>query len=276
MRRLRSLLFVPADSPRKIEKSRELRPDAVILDLEDAVAPAAKGRAREALSRALEGFRHPSAAVFVRVNGPRTEGFELDLEAAAAPAVEGVVLPKCEAPDDVARAARVLERAPAIRLLPSVESAAGVLAAADLARAGDRVLALVFGAEDFCADLGIRRTASGDELAHARSAVVLAARAAGRAAVDAAFMDLEDEAGLLRDARRAKAMGFAGKLLVHPRQIEPVHRAFAPDETDVAWARKVLEAFEAAGAGLAVVDGRLVDAPVVLQARRILEEGPDR
>lgn len=273
---------MPADSPRKIEKSRELRPDAVVLDLEDAVAPASKLAARAALPDALERFRHPSAAVFVRVNGPLHEGFEADLEAAAGPAVEGVVLPKCVSGEDVARAGRVLGRVErsrgmppgTIRLLPSVEGAAGIVAAADLARADGRVLALVFGAEDYCADLGIRRTDSGEELAYARAAVVHAARAAGRAAIDAAFMDLEDEAGLLADARRARGMGFSGKLLVHPRQIDPVHRAFAPDEREIEWARKVVAAFEAARSGLVVVDGRLVDAPVVLQARRILEERP--
>ena len=133
------------------------------------------------------------------------------------------------------------------------------------------MVALAFGAEDYCADMGIRRTPGGEDLAHARAAVAHAARAADKEAIDGAFMDLGDEAGLVADAARARAMGFTGKLLFHPRQIEPVHRASAPDEKELAWARKVVAAFDAAGGGLVVVDGRLVDAPVAAQARRILE-----
>jgi len=264
MTRLRSLLFVPAHDARKIEKSRELRPDAVVVDLEDAVEPGAKDRARSALA-ALPA--HPSALVLVRVNGPRSADFERDLEAARGAA--GIVVPKCESAADVARAA-----VGSARLIPMIESAAGILAAPGIARASERVVALAFGAEDYCADMGIRRTSGGDELAPARAAIAHAARAAGRDAIDGAFMDLADEAGLLADAARARAMGFSGKLLIHPRQIEPVHRAFAPDERDLDWARKVLEAFEAAGGGLVVVDGRLVDAPVAAQARRILGRAP--
>jgi citrate lyase subunit beta/citryl-CoA lyase len=154
-----------------------------------------------------------------------------------------------------------------------VETALGVLQAYDMARASPRVRALCLGGEDLARDLGAVRTSEGQELAYARAHVVLAARAAGVLAVDTVYTNLADLDGLLAEARRMRQLGYSGKLLIHPAQIEPVHRAFAPSQEEVAYARRVLEAFEAAegrGEGVIALDGQMIDAPVVARAREVL------
>ena len=278
---LRSLLFVPADSPRKLEKARGLRPDAVILDLEDGVSVENKLRARSLLSAELPNLRKTQSRIFVRVNSLQSSWFAEDLHAAASPGVAGIVLPKVETAaevsdvDDVLALVEEQKGLPGggLRLLPSIESASGVLQAGAVARCSSRTLALVFGGEDYCADMGMTRTKSGDELFFARWMISLAARAAGVEAIDTVFTDLNDPSGLIADTRRARQMGFGGRLLIHPGQIDAVHRAFAPDEEAVIWAERVVSAFDEAsrqGAAVVVVDGKMVDWPVLLQARRIL------
>lgn len=278
---LRSLLFVPADSPRKMAKAKTLQPDAFVYDLEDAVAPDKKLEARTALSGELLSLLDSTSKIYVRVNGARTELFEGDLRVAVDPVVDGILLPKC---DDVAGIARVDNEITRIegqkgltrgktKLLLILETALGVVCAYELGRASERVTVLNFGAEDYCADMGIKRTRSGEEVAVPRMLVSQAAHAARLAALDGVFTDFHDEAGLMEDTRRAIQMGYTGKALIHPSQILPVHRAFAPAEDDVAWATEVVRAFEDAkvkGSGLVVVRGKMVDEPVVVQARRIL------
>lgn len=280
---LRSLLFVPADGARKIEKAKTFRPDGIIFDLEDAVALDGKAEARAVLSRKLGNFNHPRARVFIRVNGLASEFFEEDIRAAIYPCVEGIVLPKAETREDIVQVSEMLtmlERGKGFQpgktnLLLLIESALGVIHAYELARSNERVIALVFGAEDFSADMGVSRTKSGEELAYARAAISHAARAARVESIDTVFTSLEDESALFEEALRSKQIGFTGKLLIHPRQIDPVHRAFMPSSQEVNWAKRVLEAFESAkakGSGLAVSEGEMIDRPVVLQAQRILQQ----
>jgi citrate lyase subunit beta/citryl-CoA lyase len=280
---LRSLLFVPADSPRKIEKAKSLRPDAFIFDLEDAVAVDKKAAAREGLARELRNLSNPAGKVFVRLNAIPTQFFAGDLRMAVDPAVDAILLPKCDDETEVALVDKEISRledqkniAPGkIKLLPILETARGVVRAFEIACGSRRVMGLAFGAEDYAADMGMKRTPSGEEVSVPRLLVSQAAHAARAAAIDGVFTDFHDDAGLMADTRRAIAMGYTGKALIHPNQIEPVHRAFAPAEEDVAWAMEVVRTFEdakAKGSGVVVVRGRMVDEPLVIQARWILQQ----
>jgi citrate lyase subunit beta/citryl-CoA lyase len=279
-RPLRSLLFVPGNKVRMLEKARALAADAVILDLEDGVAPGEKAVARATVRQALEtGTYGPQ--VTLRINAFSSGLAEADLAEACVAGVAAVCLPKAQAAGDVEQLATLLsmlERtrgwaAGTLDILLMVETALGVLQAYGMARASPRVRALCLGGEDLARDLGAVRTPEGRELAHARAHMVLAARAAGVLAVDTVYTNLADLGGLLAEARQMRQLGYSGKLLIHPAQIEPVHRAFAPSQEELAHAHRVLEAFEAAearGEGVIALDGQMIDAPVVARAREIL------
>ena len=272
---LTTMLFVPAAKARMIEKARGLDAASVIVDLEDGVGIGEKEQARAALAESIAGWPE-RPHLFVRVNGPRSPHFYADMAAAAPLDVVGICVPKCESASDIRIAAAELDRNGAkdsLRLLPFVESAKGVINAFEIASASDRVVAIALGSEDLAADMGLRRTKSGSEIAYYRAAVATAARAAGVAAIDAVWIDLEDPVGLEADAAVGRGAGFAGKQIVHPSQIEPVARAFAPTPDEIAWATRIVDAFDAAeakGGGVVVVNGEMIDRPVVLRARRLL------
>ena len=256
-----ALLFCPADRPDRYAKAAA-RADAVILDLEDAVAPADKSAARDAVAAS----RLDPARTLVRVNPAGSADFEADLAVLRATAYRTVMLPKAQAGGDV----RALAGYGVVALC---ETAAGVLNAAALA-AEPNTVALMWGAEDLIASLG--GTSSRDDggayravALHSRSAVLLAAGAYGKAAVDSVYLDLEDAAGLEAEARDAAASGFAAKACIHPGQVETVRAAFAPGPADVAAARALLEA--AAGeAGVFRFNGQMVDEPLLRHARAVL------
>ena len=295
----RTYLFVPADRPERIAKALASGADAVIVDLEDAVAPEAKSRARQALavwledqaSQAARAAPPPPASsgaeplplprprpLFVRVNSASTSWFQDDLRVCALPGVNGVVLPKAQTLDELAA---VRAGAPQRVLLPLIETAVGVQAAVTLAGAPG-VQRLVFGSLDLQADLGIEAEGEADAdgveeaLLAFRSHLVLASRLGGLAApVDGVSTALQDEALVQRDTVRARRLGFGAKLCIHPKQVNAVHRGFAPSAVDVAWAHRVLQAYEAAqqagGHGAVAVDGKMVDAPVLRRAHTVLE-----
>jgi citrate lyase subunit beta/citryl-CoA lyase len=275
---LTAMLFVPAGRPRMIEKARTLDADAVIVDLEDGTGAGEKLEARAALPAQLAGGWPDRPVLFVRVNGPSTDYFVDDMTTAVACTPYGICVPKCETAEDVKRAEYYVERAgggPAIRLLPFVESALGVVNAYEIAGASERVVAIALGSEDLAADVGLRRTKAGAEIAYYRGAIATAARAAGVLAIDAVFIDFNDPEGLAADAASGRAAGFAGKQLIHPSQIAVTQRAFAPTAEELTRAERIVAAFEAAereGTGVVVVDGQMIDRPVVLQARRLLRK----
>jgi len=278
---LRSLLFVPGNRPDMIAKAGRYGADALILDLEDGVAPDEKARARQVVAGALDAGVPGSPIVFLRVNGSGSGLLARDLREAFRPGAAALCLPKCETPEAVLtldaslQALESQHRLPrgGIRILPMIESARGVVQAAAIAGSHARVCGLAFGAEDYTADLGVARTRQGAELAYPRAAVSVAARAAGVDAVDGIYADFRDADGLRADTGAARALGYTGKMLIHPAQVAPVHAAFAPEAAEVEQARRIVAAFEAAearGSGIVVVDGAMVDRPVVLRARRTL------
>jgi citrate lyase subunit beta/citryl-CoA lyase len=276
---LRSLLYVPADSSRKLTSARSLHPDALIFDLEDAVAPDRKLEARRMIGEELEHASAYSARILVRVNRLGSPFVDDDLRAAVRPEVYGIVLPKCDDASEIARGDEAilgLEKQKGmpeggIKLILMIETAKGVARAQDLALASSRAIALMFGAEDYCADMGIARTKAGDEITFARSLVALAAKAEGLEAIDGVFTDFKDTAGLFEETQRIKQIGFTGKTLIHPQQIDVVHNALAPSEEEITWAEEVVRTFEKAGEGIVVVRGKMIDEPVVAQAKRVLQ-----
>lgn len=271
--RARSFLFVPATRPDRYAKALACGADCVILDLEDAVAPADKDAARAQLGEALAAFE-PSqlARTLVRVNGAETPWHAQDLEMLAtrsARGLAGTVLPKADAPKALARIAQHLGSA--VRLLPLVESLAG-LDAIDLLARVPGVVRLAFGHLDFQLDTGMRCGADEAPLAPVRTALVLASRRAGIATpVDGVTPDTADAQACGAAAARAWSGGFGGKLCIHPAQVEIVNAAFTPSEAQRAWARRVLEAERRQPGGVFMIDGRMVDAPVLEAARRLLD-----
>ena len=260
----RSYLFVPGDRPERFDKACASGADVVILDLEDAVTPERKGDAREA----IRDWLTKGGRAWVRLNGSDTAWFEDDCSLLDAPGLLGVSLPKAETAEQLHRLA---ERLPdPLRMLPIVETARGIWNAGELA-AAPKVERLAFGSVDFQVDTGI--VGDGHELLYARSRLVLASAMARIAApVDGVTVQLDDLQRLEADVLDARRMGFGGKLCVHPRQVQPINQGFLPAAEEVNWAREVMAIVEAhEGVGAISLNGKLIDLPVILRARRILD-----
>lgn len=269
---VRSALFVPGDDERKLARATGAGADALIYDLEDAVAGAHKARARELVCAAL---RAPDAAPgWVRVNGLDTPWGAQDVRAVAAAGAQAVLLPKCESAAQLAAAAALLEGTPT-RLIALIETPAGVFDLAALGTAGGRLVALGFGHADFCHAAGLPDLRADVGLAwHARCQVVLGARARGLAALDCVCMDVRDAAVFRADAQLGRDLGYDGKLCIHPAQVPLAHAVYAPSAPAVEHARRVLDAWaqaRAQGLGVIALDGAMVDAPVVAAAQRVLD-----
>lgn len=281
MRVRRSLLFVPGDSRRKIEKSLTLGADCVCLDLEDGVAVSQKQAARDSIREALETLDFGRSERMVRINryGLGLEADDLAQTIVARP--DSVLIPKVESAtaiqwlDAQLAAAEAAHGWPAgdISILAMIETALGVVNLKEIASAAQRLSALVFGAEDLAGDIGAVRTPEAWEVFYARSAVMTHAAAYGLQAIDMVFVDYGDTEGLKREARQGAQMGYAGKQLIHPDQIRPVHEVFTPDEAAIAHAQRVVEAHQqhqATGLGAFALDGKMVDMPVVKAAEQVL------
>lgn len=271
----RSALYVPGANARALEKISGLDADVVIVDLEDAVAPAAKEEARAAAVAAIRrGLGR--AEIVLRVNGAGTPWAEADLAAAASSGADAVLLPKVDGPDVVREAERRLASAGApgsMALWAMIETPRGVLRAAEVALASPRLACLVAGTSDLVKDLRARHTPGRTEVLLALSTIVLSARASGLAALDGVHLDLADDAGLTASCRQGRDLGFDGKTLIHPRTIAAANLAFTPGDEEVDLARRIIRAHaeaEAAGRGVVVVDGRLVESLHVAEARRVV------
>jgi citrate lyase subunit beta/citryl-CoA lyase len=258
----RSLLFVPGSRPDRFDKALAAGAAQVIVDLEDAVGPQDKDKARDA----LRAWLSPDRSVIVRINAADTPWFADDLTLCATAGVAAIMLPKAEQP----HVASVM-RAGAPGVIALVENAVAFATLGMLA-AAPGVMRLAFGSIDFQADLGMR-DATEDDLVAFRSALVLASRVANLPPpVDGVTAALDDEARLREDVLRARRLGFGGKLCIHPRQVATVNALFAPSAEEVAWAHRVIDATRNAGGNAVSVDGRMVDRPVVLRAEAILRE----
>jgi citrate lyase beta subunit len=271
----RAALFTPGNRPERFAKAAASGADALIFDLEDAVAAGEKARAREAVIAHFAGdFRRGLAAGQVaglRVNNVHTADGLRDLLALAEARVvpDFILLPKAESAFEVLLAARHLSGPQAgIPLVCAIESARGLEAALDVARASPRVGALALGGADLAVDL--RAENAWEPLLFARSRLVQAAAAAGVGALESPHFDLGDDAGLAESSRRAKSLGFTGRLAVHPRQVPLIHSAFMPSAEEIARAERIVAALEAAGGNVCELDGEMVETPIVKAAQRVL------
>lgn len=269
----RAFLFVPADRPERHARALATGAGGVIVDLEDAVAPGRKVQARDQLAASFAALpAGDRRRLLVRINAAGTPWHAEDCAQAGALAVQGliagIVLPKAERAVDLSRLATAA--GPLAVLVPLIESAAG-LAAVDELAAAPQVLRLAFGNLDFQADLGLACDADEAELVTVRLALLLASRRAGLAApIDGVTPDWRDAPRLAADTARARRGGFGAKLCIHPEQVAPVHAALGPSAQELAWARRVVAAIREAGGGVVSLDGRMVDAPVVRLAERLL------
>ena len=277
----RSFLFAPGNHPRRVEKCLTLSTDAVILDLEDAVAQNEKESTRAVVVQALSQPRRCQA--YVRVNALSTPWSYGDIEAVVVAGLDGIVLPKVESAADLLTAEwmiSALERARgltpgAIDLMPIIETAKGYVALESIVRSGTRVKRVAFGAGDFTLDAGIRWTADETELASYRSQIVVHSRAAGlEPPIDTVWVDLRNMTGFERCVQHVKGLGFQGKMCIHPDQIPVVNQAFRPSAEELTRAQKMVSAFEeAVKQGLASIqlEGQFIDYPIAYAAQRVLD-----
>jgi citrate lyase beta subunit len=284
----RSVLFVPGDSMRKMSKAVQLDADSLILDLEDGVAANRKQEARQAVIEALGTLDFGRRERLIRLN-PFPSLFPTGLEGLPAddlPATidarpDGYVIPKVDTPEQVRVVDNYLTRiedqrnwpAHSIRLLIMIETAKGIVNLNSIAQASPRLEALIFGAEDLASDIGAKRTPTGWEIFYARSTVVTAAAAYGLQSIDMVFIDLNDLQGLEAECQFARQLGFGGKTIIHPRQVEVANRIFAPSPEEIDWALRLSQAFEthqAAGTGAFDFEGKMVDLPIMRAAEGIL------
>jgi citrate lyase subunit beta / citryl-CoA lyase len=276
LRLRRSLLFVPGSNPRALEKARALPADGLIFDLEDAVAPMAKEEARTAVMAALAAGGYGGRELVLRVNALDTPWGHADLAAAATMPIDAVLLPKVENADRVRLAVALLDAlgAPPERTVwCMLETPLGILDARPIAAASPRLAALVLGSADLTKDLHAAHTRDRLPLLTALQLALLAARAYGLAALDGVHLDLSDDEGFALACRQGRELGFDGKTLIHPKQIEEANTAFAPSAEEVAWSRRIIAAYaeaERSGQGVVLVDGKLIENLHVDNARRVV------
>ena len=281
MKLRRSLLYVPGNMPSMLQNIPLFNCDGVIIDLEDAVPLSEKDAARILVKRFLETYRERNKVVLVRINPLDSKWGDDDLRVVLPALPDGIRLPKADTPEIVERLDTRLtefeeelgEEIGRFRILPSIESALGILNAATIARTSKRVFALAFGAEDYTVSMEIERTKEGEELFNARTRVLWSAKAAGIQAIDSIFADVNDMEGLRRETELVKRLGYTGKSLVNPRQIDVVHEVFAPKLDEIEYALQVIDAIKRArlmGTGVISLGGRMIDAPVVKRAVRVL------
>jgi citrate lyase subunit beta/citryl-CoA lyase len=277
----RSLLYVPGNMPSLLQNIPAFRCDVCIIDLEDAVPRSEKDAARLLTRRFLETYRQRGKEVFVRINGLDTPYYRDDLAAVLPAMPDGVRLPKCENPKLAERLDQILTEYEEtlgceldyFKVIASVESAEGILNAERTARASERLIALGFSAEDYTASLHIDRPKTGDHLLVPRQLLLMACRSAGLQAIDTVWADMNDMEGFREECEHIKVLGFDGKSLINPRQIDVVHDVFAPKEAEVQYALEVVDAIiraREAGTGVVSLGGKMIDAPVVARAVRVL------
>ena len=281
MELLRSLIFVPGNRANMLERALGFNADIIMVDLEDSVPPAEKVAARDLARQWVPTLRQAGKRVMVRANSLDTGLTRDELTAVISPDLYGVSVGKTESVWDLREINRIIAPLEAsaglqpgyIKVIPWIESARAVVNVSEMAAASPRIVAIAFGAEDYTNDMGIQRTDDGAEVYHPRATIAIAARAAGVAALDSPYVAFRNPEGLRQDAGVARQLGYTGKFAIHPAQIDPINELFSPLPEDVAYARRVMEAWneaEAAGRGSLNLDGKMVDVPVVKRAQNLL------
>jgi citrate lyase subunit beta/citryl-CoA lyase len=279
---LRSVLFLPGNTPNMLLNGALLGADGIIIDLEDAVSPDEKDAARILTRNLVRALKFRGCGIIIRINSTETPYWQKDLDAVIPQKPDAVMPAKVSSGDDVRVVSAYIEKiekekglAPGkTGIVPLIETALGIENAFDIARSDKRVAALFLGAEDLTADLRCKRTRDGSEILYARSRLVNAARAAKIEAWDTPFTAIDDEEGLRADAELAKSLGYSGKAAISPRQISLINRIFSPSEEDIEYAQSVFRAIEDArvrGKGAVSLNGKMIDAPIVERARQVLE-----
>ena len=282
MERLRrTMMFIPGNNPSMMQDAYIYHPDSIMLDLEDSVTMAEKDAARMLVHNALKTIDYGNIERVVRINPLNTPYGKKDVEAVVKGGVDVIRMPKTETADEVREVEAEIERVEKelgcvgrTQIMAAIESALGIVNAYDIATASKRMMGIALGAEDYSANLKTQRTKEGTELQLARETIVVAARAAGIDALDTVFSNLNDMEAFRNEVELIKRMGFDGKSIINPRQIEIINEVFAPKEKDIEKARTILAAIKEAaekGSGVIAVNGKMVDRPVVIRAQRTID-----
>lgn len=276
----RSLIFVPGNNSRFLEKAKNLESDIVCFDLEDSVPDNEKVKARKLIKTALKSRKLYRTSIFVRTNSPTSGKIPSDLKEVIQKGIDGIVIPKVNNIQELKKIEKTLselekkQKLKPIQIIPSIESAEGVVNTYDIASFGKRIHAIVFGVFDLLNDLGIEYTKDSEGAKYSRGKIPVDAHAAGIVAIDAIWQDLKDSKGLEKDCKTGKNLGYSGKSIIHPDQIPVVHKLFYPNKNEISWAEKVCKTYLAStkkGTGATTVEGKMIDEVHFKQAKALLE-----
>ena len=276
----RSLIFVPGNNPRFLEKAKKIQADVICFDLEDSVPDDEKISARKLIKTALKSRSEYSSSIFVRTNSPLSGKIPADLKEIVQKGIDGIVIPKVNNIGELKKIQKILsgleksKKLKPIQIIPSIESAEGVVNSYPIASFGKRVTAIVFGIFDLLNDLGVEYTKDSPGGKYSRYKIPVDAAAAGISAIDGIWQDLNDLKGLQKDCNFGKSLGYAGKSIIHPDQISMVHKSFYPNKTEISWAEKVCKVYLKStkkGKGATTVDGKMIDEVHYKQAQALLD-----
>ena len=276
----RSLIFVPGNNPRFLEKAKKIQADIVCFDLEDSVPDNEKTSARKLIKNALKSRSEYSSSIFVRTNSPLSGKISSDLKEIIQKGIDGIVIPKVNNISELKKIQKTLsnleksKKLKPIQIIPSIESAEGVVNSYQIASFGKRVTAIVFGIFDLLNDLGVEYTKDSPGGKYSRYKIPVDAAAAGISAIDGIWQDLNDLKGLQKDCNFGKSLGYTGKSVIHPDQISMVHKSFHPNKTEISWAQKVCTVYLEStkkGKGATTVDGKMIDEVHYKQAKALLD-----
>ena len=276
----RSLIFVPGNNPRFLEKAKKIQADIICFDLEDSVPDDEKTSARKLIKNALKSRSEYSSSIFVRTNSPLSGKIPSDLKEIIQKGIDGIVIPKVNNVAELKKIQKILssleksKKLKPIQIIPSIESAKGVVNSYSIASFGKRVNAIIFGIFDLLNDLGVEYVKDSPGGKYSRYKIPVDAAAAGISAIDGIWQDLKDLRGLQKDCNFGKSLGYAGKSVIHPDQIPTVHTSFYPNKTEISWAEKVCKVYvesKKKGKGATTVDGKMIDEVHYKQAKALLD-----
>ena len=276
----RSLIFVPGNNSRFLEKAKKLQADIVCFDLEDSVPDIEKVNARKLIKNALKSRKLYKSSIFVRTNSPTSGKIPNDLKEVIQKGIDGIVIPKVNNVKELQKIVKILsvlekkQKLKPIQIIPSIESAEGVVNTYNIASFGKRIPAVVFGVFDLLNDLGVEYTKESEGEKYSRGKIPVDAHAAGIVAIDAIWQDLKDSKGFQKDCKTGRSLGYSGKSIIHPDQISVVHKSFYPNKTEILWAEKVCKVYSEStkkGKGATTVDGKMIDEVHFKQAQVLLE-----